>query len=118
VALTPVQFSESDQLALARLRRYDRRWRYMRWLYLVWAALLVGVGLYLEVTAARQLSELTSAFPAAGAFQGSTLFIAFLASRNATIGQLMWWAGVFLGIFIIGRWRGSPERRLLLMLLE
>lgn len=115
-------FSSAEMRMLERIKRQHTQWPYARWVWLFLSLGLLSVGIYIELGAIRSLRDTSLAFSRAQSaaersFNGSLLFLSCLATKNATLGELLRWSGVFLLTAVVSRWRGNPVHALLLTLI-
>lgn len=105
--------SETERKALQKLRTLQRQWRKVRWFVLATGIVLVGVSAYqyLETRKLFEVLELVLMDEAKMRFVDLLIGIA-IATRVSL------WAGIFLVVFALARWRGSPVQLLLLRLFE
>lgn len=110
--------SAEDRKLLARLEQLARRWRYYRWILLACVVSFLVGGVWEARDSIRGLSDAATGFSKLKGWEGSNLLLACLCTRNALQGELLVWAGLLLLGFVLTRWDGSLERRLLLKVIH
>jgi hypothetical protein len=112
----------AEMRMLEQIKRKHTQWPYARWVLLFLALGLIAVGIYIELGAIRGLRDTSLAFSesqsaAERSFNGSLVFLSCLATKNATLGELLRWCGILLLLAVVSRWRGNPVHVLLLALI-
>jgi lipid-A-disaccharide synthase-like uncharacterized protein len=100
-----MQLSDTDKKLVERLKKRQQQFIRWRWVGLVGSILFIGVGIYAFVVLQHFAQE--PALP-------SVMAIAFLSP----VVFLLQVGGFGLLIYLVAFWRGKPETRLLLRLLE
>ncbi len=100
-----MQLSDTDKKLVARLKKQQEQFLRWRWVGLIGALFFIGIGIYGFVIVDGFAQE--PALP-------SVMAIAFLSP----VVFLLQVGGFALLIYLVTFWRGKPETRLLLRLLE
>ncbi len=105
--------SEPEKKSLQKLQTVRRQWRKVRWFSLAMGMLLLGLSAFQHL----ETRKLSGVLELVLADQVKMHLVDRLVSM-AIVTRLSLWAGVFLVVFTLARWRGSPIHLLLLRLFE
>jgi EamA domain-containing membrane protein RarD len=104
-----MNFSASDRAQFERIRRLEQQWHHTsRWIVLALGVLQVGVAVGGFVWATRRAKELGANL---GEYKPVSMFL--LAAFGTKV-EVLFATGVLTLIYAWRRWRGYPERVLLL----
>jgi hypothetical protein len=105
-------FSEEDSATIDRIRRREHDWRTYRWIVLAFGLIQVGVALYLFFWA-RAKAEVWG-----GKLGDYTPIGMFELAVLGTKIEALFVTGIVTLLFAWRRWRGNPDRLLLLSIVD
>ena len=107
-----MNFPAADRVQIERIRRLEQHWHTSRWIVVVLGVLQVSVAVGGFVLAHRQAEELGANL---GDYKPVSMFL--LAAFGTKV-EVLFATGVLTLIYAWRKWRGHPERVLLLSIVD